>query len=296
MERGEDVDVGKIMAIIQTLEKEQTDFLTMDKVEPAKQEELWVPTYYLPWDANVGPNVAGLGGVIRGGLSIIGAPPGVGKTTLLLRMFVNMAKASKRVAFFSMEMTLSQVALRMLEMEKLPKKVRQRILASEEVCPVQEVYAKAARLAAVYPDLYCIGIDFADLMVEGEQTESMMGDIYKTLAVLAKRTGVPIILISQLSRRYEGGLPRVSHLRYSGMAEATASLVALLYNPDNLWVDMGQTRKDNPLPFSPGKAYIILGKSRYGFKHGGIGAFLVDWKGDMGWGETSLGWYPLGGA
>jgi hypothetical protein len=39
-----------------------------------------------------------------------------------------------------------------------------------------------------------------------------------------------------------------------------------------------------------------LGKSRYGFKHGGIGAFLVDWKGDMGWGEKSLGWTPLGGS
>jgi len=296
MERGEDVDVGKMLAIVQSLDKEQTDFITLDKVEPAKQEELWVPTFYQPWDNHVGPNLSGVGGIVRGGLNIIGAPPGVGKTTLLLRFLINMAQHGHTVAFLSMEMTLAQVALRMLEIQKLPKKVRANIIASEDVCPVNEVYAKITRLVASHPSLYAVGIDFADLMVEGEQSEQVMGDIYKTLAVLAKRTGVPIVLLSQLSRRYEGGVPRVSHLRYSGMAEATASTVALLYNPDNLWVDMGAGKEKNPLPFVPGQAYIILGKSRYGFKHGGVGAFQVDWDGALGWGQKDYGWSPLGGA
>lgn len=289
MGRGEEVDVARVLGILHEVEDEHLDFVGMDKVLP--DEDIWVPTHYAPWDTHIG-------GMPKSGLTIIGAPPGIGKTTLLLRVLLNCAHAGHTVAFFSLEMTLGQIALRMLEVEaKLSMRTRSRIIASEEVCNVSEVYAKAARLKAAHPDLYAIGIDFADLMIDEEQSEQAMGKIYKTLSVLAKRLRVPIILLSQLSRRYEGGVPRMNHFRYSGLAEAMAALGLLLWNPDNLYVDMGQGKKGNPLDYIENAAYIIVGKSRFGFKEGTIGAFAVEWDGKLGWGEKSFGWVPmLGGA
>lgn len=286
MERGEDVDIGRILSILQNLHDDRMDFVALSEVEP--EEQIWTPSHYAPLDHFVG-------GLPKGGLTIVGAPPGIGKTTLLIRMMVNAAKAGVKVGFFSMEMTLRQIAMRFIEVDgKMTKAQKKRILASEDVCAADEVYAKATRLVGANPDLGLIGIDFADLMVVGEQSEQIMGDIYKTMAVLAKRTGVPVVLLSQLSRRYEGGLPRVSHLRYSGMAEAVSSLVLLLWNPDNLWVDTGAGKATNPLPYIPGAAYIIVGKSRFGFKQGGVGAFAVPWDGELGWGSKPIGdWLPL---
>ena len=252
MARGEDVDIARVLGILKELEDERLDFVGMDKVEP--DDDSWVPSYYAPWDKHIG-------GLPKAGLVLIGAPPGIGKSSLVLRVLVNCAHEGKRVAFYSMEMTLGQVARRLLDLEaKLTKRTRANILASENVETVDEVYAKVARLKAAHPDLYCVGIDFADLMIDDEQSEQVMGHIYKTLAVLAKRLKMPVILLSQLSRRYEGGLPRMSHYRYSGLAEAMASLGLLLWNPQNLFVDMGQGKKGNPLEFIEGAAYIICGK------------------------------------
>jgi hypothetical protein len=285
MARGEEVDVGRVLGILHSAEEEHLDFVSMDKVEP--DDDIWVPTFYRPWDEHIG-------GMPKAGLTIIGAPPGIGKTTLLLRILMNCAHEGHTVAFFSLEMTLGQIARRMLDVEtRLSPRTRARIIASEDVCSVEEVYAKAARLKAAHPDLYAIGIDFADLLVDDEQSEQVMGHIYKVLSVLAKRLRVPVIMLCQLSRRYEGGLPRMSHFRYSGLAEAMASLGLLLWNPDNLYVDMGQGKKGNPLEYVEGAAYIIVGKSRFGFKEGTVGAFSVPWDGKLGWGDKSYGWVPL---
>ena len=290
MKRGEEVDVGKVLGILHEVEDEHMDFMSIDKIKP--DGDVWVPSFYAPWDHHVG-------GLPKAGLTIVGAPPGIGKTTLLLRVLMNCAKQGHHVAFFSMEMTLGQIAKRLLELEEgMDQTAKSRMLMSEDVCTVDEVYAKASRLKAAYPNLYAVGIDFADLMVDHDQSEQVMGHIYKTLAVLAKRLRTPVILLSQLSRRYEGGQPRMSHFRYTGLAEAMAALGLLLYNPDNLYTDMGAGKKGNPLEYIDGAAYIIVGKSRFGFKEGSVGAFAVEWDGLTGWGDKSYGWVPLpsGGA
>jgi replicative DNA helicase len=119
-----------------------------------------------------------------------------------------------------------------------------------------------------------------------------MAQVYLTLARAAKITGVPFILLSQLSRSYTGGMPEITHLRYTGMAEALSALILLLYNPSAIFVSQSS---GGALPRQAGKGYIIVGKSRYGHKYPGHGRFAIqcDWDGAAGWGDDKGIMKPL---
>jgi hypothetical protein len=285
LEGGEEVDSGKLVALVSKLGEKSLDFTPLSKIEPEKN--VWLPTYYEPIDKY-------MGGMPKDSLILIAAPPGTGKTSLLVRMMAQAAKKKKKVGFFSLEMTMQQIAMRMLEIDNsLTAAQKEFILMSDEITGPWEVYAKAGRLAAAHKNLYCIAIDFADLMVEEEQSEQVMGRIYRMMAKLAKTIRVPVILLCQLSDKYVGGLPRVNHIRYSRMADAMAAMILLLYNPDQIWVDMGAKKENNPLAYYPDTGYIIQGKSRFGFSQGGVGAVRVEWGKQYGWGTKAQGWTQL---
>ena len=50
-------------------------------------------------------------------------------------------------------------------------------------------------------------------------------------------------------------------------------------------------KEDQPLPIQEGRAYILVGKSNFGYKKGGPGAICVDFDGETGWGDTAHGDY-----
>lgn len=285
LEDGEEVDVGSLLNILSNLDREELDFITMDKVEPA--DSAWVPSYYEPIDKHIG-------GYPAGEMMIIAGPAGLGKTTLLLELLGRAAQKRKQVAFYSLELTLAKAAMRLLEAnENLTEEDRSYIIASGTPASIEEVYAKSVRLKAEYPDLYMIGIDYADMMVHGEQSEQVMGRIYNRSAQLAEVIDTPVVLIGGMNRGYVGGEPKVNHIRYSGMAEHAASVILLLVNPAKLEVDMGTGAKEN-LPYVEGFGWIKVGKSRFGTKEGGLGAVQVKWLDDHGrWGERSYGWRPI---
>jgi replicative DNA helicase len=253
---------------------------------------IWRPTFYEPVDKY-------LQGLPESSLVTVGGPPGTGKTTFLLRLLIEAAKNSRRTAFFSLEMNMNQIAHRMLEVEKkLSKKERALILTTDSMHTHDEIYAHASKLATTYPDLYMIGVDFADMIVPERRSYNevaQIDEIYRTMAGLAKKIGVPVVVLSQLNYNYVGGRPRLNHLRGSRLIEALAAVVILLYNPEQVDVDQGQGKRDNTLPFYPGKAYIQFAKSRYGFVRGTTGAVRVAWDGARGWGaEDGVdGWTSL---
>ena len=286
LEAGDDADIGKATAALARFEIEQGEFVRLSDVTP--ENAVWVPSNYPPLDQHVG-------GFPKSGLTVIAGPTGVGKTTLLGRIMTCMAQHGRETAFFSLEMTVSQILFRFLEIQPdLTLEQRSLIHTTDSAYNVEEIYAAASRLIAANPKIELIGIDFADLMVEGEEKTAKTSAIYRTLALLARRLERPIVLLSQLNREtYSGGLPKVHHLRWSGMAEATASLILLIYNPDRIWADSAVGQKGNPLVYIPDSAYIIVGKSRFGFTENHIGAILVDWTGSSGWGMMSRGYTHL---
>jgi replicative DNA helicase len=155
---------------------------------------------------------------------------------------------------------------------------------------VDELVAEASRIAAT-EELGFIGVDFADLLTSGTEDEPAVAHIYKSLENFAVSSGVSVILLSQL-HRYEGGIPRINNIRWSGMAEACSGMVALLYNPSATY-GIDAKKGDNQLPLMQGRSWIVFGKSRFGYRMGGIGAVSCPWSGDKGWGDGDTSWKSL---
>lgn len=281
--RGEKIDSAEIIQSAYKLDGSARQVQTADVIVPGVAP--FRQTFWNPIDKHIG-------GIPKSGLTVVGAPPGVGKTSMLIKMAAQAAKKGKKSLIFSMEMTSQQLLHRMLQLDPtLDMKERALIHIADDIMTPAQV---ASLSTIVSKDLWFVGIDFAELMLVGDNSssESIMAQVYLTLARSAKITDTPIILLSQLSRAYQGGMPEITHLRYTGMAEALASLILLLYNPSAIFVS--QT-SGGALPKQKGKGYIIMGKSRYGHNYPGHGRFAVqvDWDGKNGWGTDAGIMKPL---
>jgi len=217
-----------------------------------------------------------------------------GKTSLLAKVAISVAKTNRKVLFYTLEMTGGQIAQRVMDLEddKKDEAYKDNIIISDEMLDVDEICADASKLAAL--DKYAmIAIDFADLMLTEREEESNVAQLYRAVTRLAKKSKTPVLLLSQLNRRYaeEGGIPRLQHLRWSGLAEALGALVLLIYNPNQIFGS--PPSKNQSLQAHPGRGYIIEAKSRFGYKQGGVGAVDLEWDGKYAWGNEALGWFPL---
>jgi replicative DNA helicase len=284
--RGEPIAVEDVLPELAKLEERGHEFTTADQFDP--EENMWVPTYWQPWDEY-------FQGMPKYGLILVGAPPGVGKTSLLIKLFDKMTRKKKQVGFFSLELTKEIMLMRWIDINPdVTTAQRKRLIVSDEVYTVDALCVAAARMVADNPDIYAIGIDFADLMVPEDIGEEVgeASKIYRKLATLAKKLRKPIFLLCQLNSSHVGGIPHVNSIRYSRLAEAMAAMIVMGYNPDGIFIDAGKKDKKNPLPYYEGKAYLILGKSRFGFLDG-VGAVRIPWLGRGGWGDEAEGWTRL---
>jgi replicative DNA helicase len=126
---------------------------------------------------------------------------------------------------------------------------------------VLELRAKARRLKGEH-GLGMLIIDYLQLMkgrtrVESRQQE--ISEISRSLKALAKELTIPVIAVSQLSRKTEertGNRPQLSDLRESGAIEQDADLILFLYRDE-----VYNRSEDNP---NRGKAELIIGKQRNG--------------------------------
>ncbi len=199
-------------------------------------------------------------GLGSGDLVIVGGRPGMGKTSFCLNIASNIAKNTKKdVAIFSLEMTSEQLASRLLCAEALidSKCMRTGKLSAEEWKRLAEAASALSATNIVIDDtsditvaemksklrklknLGLIVIDYLQLM-HGEKSMDNrvleVAQITRSLKIMAKEFGVPIILCSQLSRgpkdQREGKKPSLTDLRDSGSIEQDADIVLLLYRAE----------------------------------------------------------------
>ena len=197
-----------------------------------------------------------------GDLVVVGARPGMGKTSFCLNIAAYVGIEVKvPVALFSLEMSKELIVLRMIcsEAEVDSKSVRSGyhtkedyrklvnaagrlaeapIFIDDSFNTVLEMRAKSRRLKAEH-GLGLIIVDYLQLMRgEGSYTarEQVISDISRSFKALAKDLKVPIIVISQLNRsceqRGDNKRPIIADLRESGAIEQDADTILFLYRGD----------------------------------------------------------------
>ncbi len=239
-----------------------------------------VPTGYTDLDSMTS-------GLQEGDLVIVAARPSMGKTALALNMAEHVAVDNRLpVAIFSMEMSSSQLAMRLLgSVGRLDQhKLRTARLTDDDWgrlthavgklhdAPIHidespglnslELRARARRLHRQYGKLGLIVIDYLQLMSgtnasRGENRATEISEISRSLKGLAKELKVPVVALSQLNRSVEqrqDKKPVMSDLRESGAIEQDADLILFIYR-DEVY------NQDSP---HKGKAEIIVGKQRNG--------------------------------
>ena len=203
-----------------------------------------------------------ISGLNKSDLLLIAGRPGMGKTSLGLNIALNVAKKyPKTVAFFSLEMSREQLALRLLSNESFldnqklvtgqltdedwaKLSIASSALSQTDIrvddnpsITVAEMNAKCRRL----DDLGLVLIDYLQLMTAaapgktGENRVNVVSEISRALKIMAKELNVPVICLSQLSRANESRTnkrPMLSDLRESGAIEQDADSVMFIYRDD----------------------------------------------------------------
>ena len=224
-----------------------------------------------------------LGGFQKSDLIILAARPSVGKTSLALDMMRHAAMVEKKtVAFFSLEMSQTQIMDRLLGMQsEIPFwEIRTGRLSDKKFMKLADtmgeladanlyiddqagqhinaIRTKARRLV-LEKGLDIIFVDYLQLM-HGSNQESRtleVGEISQGLKNIAKELNVPVVALSQLSRAIEqrqGRRPQLSDLRESGSIEQDADVV--------IFIDREETW--NPDTENKGIADLIVAKHRNG--------------------------------
>lgn len=236
-----------------------------------------------------------LSGLNKSDLILIAARPGVGKSSFVMNIAMNVAKKypDKEVAVFSLEMSNEQLILRLLSSEARihNEKLRNGSLTPEEwvnLASTADILSKtnlyfddnagmtATEMKAKLMRMKHLGlvvIDYLQLMSSGGRVENRVQEISKitrTLKIMAKELNVPVLLLSQLNRGAEQRTdhrPMLSDLRDSGSIEQDADIVLFL------------TRKDyyNQDAEDRGEALCIVAKNR----HGSTGDIDLRWIGEF---------------
>ena len=234
-----------------------------------------------------------ISGLNKSDLLLIAARPGMGKTSMALNVALSVAKSTnKTVAFFSLEMSREQLAMRLLSNEsfvdnqklvtgKLTEEdwnklsIASSALSQTDIrvddnpaITVAEMNAKCRRL----DNLGLVLIDYLQLMTSaapgksGENRVTVVSEISRALKIMAKELNVPVVCLSQLSRANESRTdkrPMLSDLRESGAIEQDADSVMFIYRDDYY----------NPNTEEKNIAEIIIAKNR----HGETGTVKTQW-------------------
>ena len=187
-------------------------------------------------------------------LTIIGARPGVGKTTLALQIAQKIASKDKNVMFISLEMSEIQLIQKIIANEGNINSYKMRkgtledkdfevitTVANEisklkfnintKIRNIQQIELKCRKLKN-QGKLDLVIIDYIQLLKSNEKfniREQEVADISRRLKLLSLELDIPIIALCQLNRNASTGEPSLADLRESGSLEQDADNIWFLY-------------------------------------------------------------------
>lgn len=224
-------------------------------------------------------------GLQPGDVVIVAGRPSMGKTAFALNIVEHVAvEMGLPVAVFSLEMPGTQLAMRLLssvgrlgqqnvrtgrlsdtDWERLSyamNKLHEAPIHIDETGAINstDLRARARRLHRQFGKLGLIVIDYLQLMSSNRDNENRateISEISRSIKALAKELQVPIVALSQLSRKVEernDKRPLMSDLRESGAIEQDADIILMMYREEYYKADTQDK----------GRAEVNIGKHRNG--------------------------------
>lgn len=251
----------------------------------------------------------------KGFLVTLAARPGMGKTAMAINMAYRIASKQKPVLFFSLEMPVREITLRAISIHtgcpywKLNKprdtetdllyKARHELsnlpLYIDELAKIRTADIEArCREVKRRVGLECVFIDYLGLMTADDSRANKVHQIEQIttdIKDMAKRLGVPVILLSQLSRSLEmreDKTPMLTDLRDSGAIEQDSDIVMFIHRPEyyiretttrnigesqERFLKRSMQEESDRMEWA-GKAQIVVAKNR----HGKTGDIVLNWK------------------
>lgn len=238
-------------------------------------------------------------------LIILGGRPGLGKTALGLAFGAEALKQDKNVAFFSLEMSKTQILKRLVSFvgEIELHRILKGLLNTDELSRVTDVLTRISKMKLSIDDtsalnimdlkrkcrklkregkLDLIIIDYLQLLTVPKEEKKIkrheeVGFISRNLKMIAKELNTPIIALAQVGRGSDARgksdrKPKLSDLRESGDIENDADLVLFPYRESyydpNAIDEQGNSLRN--------EAEIIVAKNR----HGETTTIPIKWKGE----------------
>ena len=218
-----------------------------------------------------------------GNLVLIAARPAMGKTSFVLSIAKNLIINQKKpILMFSLEMSNTELVNRLLSMDSKVDSMkfksgqltegdwesliesggniaRSKLILDDSTTSLAEIRSKCRKMK-LENDIQLVIIDYLQLMNGNGKSDSRqqeVSEISRSLKMLAKELGIPIMALSQLSRSPDqrpDHRPMLSDLRESGAIEQDADVVLFIYR-DEVY---------NKTDDNHNKAEIIIAKQRSG--------------------------------
>ncbi len=245
-------------------------------------------------------------GLQKSSLVIVGARPGMGKTSFALGILAHVGVVAQKPALlFSLEMGHLELTQRLLASEaevngqslqtgrirtqdwaKIGTAVTRLsnapiFIDDNPNATVMDIRARARRLKKSEGELGVVIVDYLQLMTgraKAENRQTEVAEISRGLKILARELEVPVIALSQLSRNLESRqdkTPMLSDLRESGSLEQDADVVMFIYRESEYNDEVPIDRADDALVEvakhrngPTGKANLIFLKQYARFENG----------------------------
>ena len=232
--------MGEIVSTIELLaDKEETTCKSMKQIVEECKDNYFVDREHFGVRTGFYRLDELLGGLEGGDVTVIGARPAVGKSAFVTQMILQMAHNGKRVGYFNLEMSDSQVFER--SVSNLASLQLTRIRRAKTFLGDEEKYYNRAlevlsgyditvasggksvsqiRKEARHMKFDIIVIDYLQLIKADRKyanRASEVGDISKAIKSLAMELKIPIVVLSQLNRtseHKETKEPTMAELRY----------------------------------------------------------------------------------
>lgn len=171
------------------------------------------------------------GGLQPGTLTVIGARPSCGKTSMGLQWCISAEEAGHSAILLSAEMSNQQIGQRLRMMDTHARSADFYVIDGIRDCTTIAGYIRtyAKRHGCKLAVVDYLGL--LDIRGKYDRNDLRIGAITKMLKAVAMDTGTAVVLLCQLNRAadHENRRPRLSDLRDSGLIEADADVVVLLH-------------------------------------------------------------------